>query len=295
VRHGAADFILTGVVDTGARKMRVGVRNGRDGMEVRIDGDRSASAAPLAEAIPLQIIEPDVHELIAGGPESRRRYVDWIAFHVEHSYLESWRRYRRALKQRNAALKAGAPAASLESWDRELGEHGLAVDAARRRMLDITVPALEEMGQALLGSSVSAEYIQGWSSGRELLDVLRSGRDRDRQLGSTQAGPHRADLRLNLEDHQARKLVSRGQEKLLACAMVLAATEVVQTAIERPLLLLIDDPAAELDSESLARLMQQVNGLGCQVIATALVPDMPLFSDEPRLFHVEHGVVTQAT
>ena len=286
--------MLTGTVDTGARKQRVGVRNGREGLEVRVDGERSSSAAPLAEAMPLQIIEPDVHELIAGGPENRRRYIDWIAFHVEHGYLDSWRRYRRSLKQRNAALKAGAGGASLDSWDRELAEHGSAVDAARRRMLDITLPALEDMGQSLLGTSVNGEYQQGWNNSRDLLSALRAGRDRDRQLGSTQPGPHRADLRLNFEDHQARKLVSRGQEKLLACALILAATEIVQTAIEKPLLLLIDDPAAELDGGALARLMEQVAGLGCQVIATALVPDAPLFGDRPRMFHVEHGVVNQA-
>lgn len=294
IRHGAEEFVLTGIVDTGARKQRVGVRNGREGMEVRVDGDRSSSAAPLAEAMPLQIIEPDVHELIAGGPENRRRYIDWIAFHVEHSYLESWRRYRRSLKQRNAALKTGAGTAALDSWDRELAEHGSAVDAARRRMLDITLPALEEMGESLLGTAVNGEYQQGWSSSRDLLSALRAGRDRDRQLGSTQPGPHRADLRLNFEDHQARKLVSRGQEKLLACALILAATEIVQTAIEKPLLLLIDDPAAELDGGSLSRLMEEVAGLGCQVIATALVPDAPLFGDRPRMFHVEHGVVNRA-
>ncbi len=294
IRHGAEEFVLTGIVDTGARKQRVGVRNSRDGMEVRVDGEPSSSAAPLAEAMPLQIIEPDVHELIAGGPENRRRYIDWIAFHVEHSYLDSWRRYRRSLKQRNAALKAGARSAALDSWDRELAEHGSAVDAARRRMLDVTLPALEEMGQALLGTAVDGEYQQGWSNSRDLLSALRAGQDRDRQLGSTQSGPHRADLRLNFEDHQARKLVSRGQEKLLACALILAATDVVQAAMEKPLLLLIDDPAAELDGGSLARLMAQVAGLGCQVIATALVPDAPLFGDPPRMFHVEHGVVDQA-
>lgn len=294
IRHGANEFVLTGIVDTGNRDMRIGLRNGRKGMEVRADGEKSASAAPLAEALPLQIIDPNVHELIAGGPESRRRYVDWVAFHVEHNYLENWRRYRRALKQRNAALKTGARPRDLESWDQELAQLGEVIDASRRRMLEICTPSLEEMGESLLDATISADYQQGWRSEKSLLEALRSGHERDAQLGSTQSGPHRADLKISVEDRQARKLVSRGQEKLLACAMILAATEVVQTALERPLLLLIDDPAAELDSESLGRLMGQVARLGSQVIATALVPDLPLFSDPPTLFHVEHGSVTSA-
>ena len=83
-------------------------------------------------------------------------------------------------------------------------------------------------------------------------------------------GPHRADIRLIYDERQAKRLVSRGQQKLLACSMVLAATEVVQTHLERPMLLLLDDPSAELDAESLVRLMDQVFALGSQVVATSL-------------------------
>jgi len=259
---------------------------------VHADGDRSNSAAALAEALPLQVIDPDIHGLVGGGPENRRRYIDWIAFHVEHGYLERWRRFRRALKQRNAALKGGAGANSLVGWDKELAGVGEELDAARRRMLDVTRPVLQGVGERLLGSSVDMEYLQGWSSGKSLAEALAAGAERDRFLGSTQAGPHRADLRLDYDERQARKLVSRGQQKLLACALVLAATEIVQGRLERPLLLLLDDPGAELDSESLGRLMGGVARLGCQVIATTLETGNGLFQTAPRLFHVEHGVVT---
>jgi DNA replication and repair protein RecF len=294
VRHGQREFILFGKASAGSRLASLGIRNGRDGLEVHVDGEKSSSAAPLAETLPLQVIDPDVHDLIAGGPENRRRYIDWIAFHVEQPYLDSWRRYRRALKQRNAALKTGDRRADLESWDKELAELGLAVDSARQRMLEITAPTVEELGETFLDSEVTIEYASGWSEDKELLESLRGGRERDFQLGSTQSGPHRGDLKLRYDERQARKLVSRGQQKLLACAMILAATDVVQTHLEKPLTVLIDDPAAELDSDSLARLMTAVANLGCQVVATTLEPDRPLFYEEPMLFHVEQGRVEAA-
>ena len=292
VRHGEREFVLFGQVDTGSRIASLGIRNGPEGLEVHVDGDPSSSAAPLAEALPLQVIDPDIHELVAGGPENRRRYIDWIAFHVEQPYLASWRRYRRALKQRNAALKSGDTRIDLDSWDRELASLGVSVDVARQRMLEITAPALEELGEAFLGSEVSMDYARGWSLERELLEALRAGRERDYQFGSTQSGPHRGDLKLRYDERQARKLVSRGQQKLLACALILAATDVVQTHLEKPLTLLIDDPAAELDSDSLTRLMVAVANLGAQVVATTLEPDRPLFYEEPTRFHVEQGRVT---
>lgn len=161
-------------------------------------------------------------------------------------------------------------------------------------MLEVTRPALEIVGEGLLGSPVDFEYQRGWSEEKSLLEALASGVDKDKQLGSTRAGPHRADLRLIYDAHQARKRVSRGQQKLLACGLILAAIEVVQTHLEKPLLLLLDDPTAELDEGSLARLMEHIAGLGCQVIATTLEAEKTLFAEPPRLFHVEHGVVKEA-
>jgi DNA replication and repair protein RecF len=294
VRHGQAEFVLLGKVDSNSRTMTIGVRNSRDGLEVRIDGENAPGAAALAEALPLQVVDPDVHNLIAGGPEMRRRYLDWIAFHVEHGYLESWRRFRRAQKQRNAALRAGAAASALIGWDREFLEAAQQIHESRLQVVELIQPVFEETGSSLLGHKVALEYRQGWNNELSLEEALAASAERDREQGSTQAGPQRGDVRLVMEDRLAKKLVSRGQQKLLACALVLTATELAQTVLEQPLLLLLDDPAAELDSASLERLMARVIGLGCQVVATALAPDKHLFPDPPALFHVEQGVLKKA-
>lgn len=289
IRHGEREFVLFGHAEVGDRSAKVGVRNGSDGLEVRIDGDSGGGAAALATALPLQIIDPDIHNLVAGAPDQRRRYLDWIAFHVEHGYLEAWRRFRRALKQRNAALRSGANAAAIGGWNAEFVELSGRIDEGRRMALDIAADALEEAGEDLLGSPVGFSYAPGWNEERGLLALLEENLDREQQQGSTQYGPHRGDLRLSFDSRQARKLVSRGQQKLLACAMILAAAETAQAALERPLLLLLDDPAAELDKDSLRRLMHRVTSLGCQIVATSLEPDVPLFPQAATVFHVEHG------
>jgi len=291
IRHGEQEFLLFGKIERGKQGSSVGVRNSRDGLEVRVDGDAAGGGAALAEALPLQIIDPDVHNLVSGGPEERRRYLDWIAFHVEHEFLPSWRRFRRALKQRNAALKSGG--SGIEPWNAEFVDLGLRVDQARRAVLEICVASLEEQGAALLGGTVSFDYRPGWPADKGLAEALADSYERDLQTGSTQVGPHRADVRLIYDERQARRLVSRGQQKLLACSMVLAATEVVQTHLERPMLLLLDDPAAELDAECLGRLMAQVFELGSQIVATSLAPDILTFPQKPTMFHVKHGVLRQ--
>ena len=285
VRHGASEFVLFGETQTEARSQRLGVRNSKDGLEVRVDGSGDGGVAALADALPLQVIDPEVHNLVAGGPELRRRFLDWVAFHVEHDHLETWRRFRRALKQRNAALRAKAALASIRSWNAEFVELSQALDASRRRALDIALDSLADYGLGLLGTELGFEYQQGWT---------KDGLERDLQLGSTQQGPHRADLKIRYDERQARKLVSRGQQKLLASAMILAATDTAQTALERPLLLLLDDPAAELDAESLSRLLEAVLGLGCQVVATSLERGALSTPAGSAVFHVEHGVLSPA-
>ena len=287
VRHGEKEFVLFGEVDAGSRTASLGVRNSREGLEVRVDGEAARGAADLAATLPLQVIDPDVHNLVSGGPDERRRYLDWIAFHVEHDYLDHWRNYRRALKQRNAALKAGGR--GLAAWDAEILELGARVDAIRRRVLGVSLPALLEQGEALLGSRVGFEYSAGWAAETSFSEALHASLERDLAQGTTHVGPHRADLRLLQAERQARKLVSRGQQKLLASAMILAASQIVQTAIGRPLVLLLDDPAAELDSRSLGRLLEQVVSLDGQVIATSLDPDALEFPQKPARFHVERG------
>lgn len=294
IQHGQQEFVLFGQVESGGREVRVGVRNSRAGLEVKVDGDSSGGAASLAAALPLQVIDPDVHNLVSGGPDERRRFLDWLAFHVEPEYLALWRQFRRALKQRNAALKGGGGRDSLAAWDTEFCRLGARVDVVRREVLAASLETLQQHGSGLLGADIDFRYASGWAKDTSLKQALDDHFDRDCALGTTQVGPHRADLRLVYDERQARRLVSRGQQKLLASAMILAATEIAQTALERPLLLLLDDPAAELDRDSLGRLMGQVAALGSQVIATSLERDESLFPAAPRVFHVEHGELRAA-
>ena len=292
VRHGESEFVLFGEAEGSGGTRKIGVRNSRDGLEVRVDGRGEGGVGALAQALPLQMIDPEVHSLVAGGPELRRRFLDWVAFHVEHDYLQAWRRFRRSLKQRNAALKSRASAASMRSWNMEFVVVSERLDESRRRALDIARPTLEEYGETLLGTEIGFDYQRGWNREKDLLEVLDEGFDREVQAGTTQYGPHRADLKVSYDERQARKLVSRGQQKLLASAMVLAATETAQSALERPLLLRLCDPAAELDGNALGRLMAAVAGLGCQVIATSLEKRSLELPADAAVFHVEHGVLT---
>jgi DNA replication and repair protein RecF len=105
IRNGAEAFTLAGKVAGAGRIRPLGMRLGRDGMEARVSGRPVSGLAELATVLPAQAIDPEVHRLVEGGPQERRRFVDWGVFHVEPSFVDHWRRYQRALRQRNAALR----------------------------------------------------------------------------------------------------------------------------------------------------------------------------------------------
>lgn len=295
VQHGERDFVVFGRILKGEREHNVGLRNGREALEVRIDGEAGKGIADLAEILPLQVIDPEIHSLVAGGPEQRRRFIDWMVFHVEPAYLGTWRRFRRVLKQRNSLLKRGAGERELASWDEEFVSLAGEMDRIRTAVLELGLPELEGVAGVLLEDDVGLAYQRGWKAELTLEAALEASRERDRQMGSSQVGPHRAELKIAASERQARRLVSRGQQKLLASALVIGGCEVVQTAMERPILLLMDDPAAELDRESLSRILGGAIGLGTQLIVTSLDPEIIDFPSTPRRFHVEHGVVTHAS
>jgi DNA replication and repair protein RecF len=126
------------------------------------------------------------------------------------------------------------------------------------------------------------------------MQALQGSRERDLARGSTHAGPHRGDVLLKLDGRLARDILSRGQQKLAASAMILAQLRLLSGILPEPPTLLLDDPAAELDPERLARFIEQVSPLRCQMVLTSLTSGGQPFGPPDRMFHVEQGRVAAA-
>ena len=126
----------------------------------------------------------------------------------------------------------------------------------------------EAIGGALLDQAITLVHQPGWDSDQRLLDALAADRRRDRRYRATQLGPHRADVIVLVGGRPAKDHVSRGQQKLVAAGLMLAQLEIQEQ--ERPgrSALLLDDPAAELDGENLARLMALVRQVPAQLWVT---------------------------
>lgn len=295
VRRSQDHFTLTGRVAAGGHGQPIGMRVGGDGIEARFAGRPVTGLAELASLLPVQAIDPEVHRLVEGGPQERRRYLDWGVFHVEPRFVGDWRRYQRALRQRNAALRAGHEPALVRAWDPELIESGNLVAEQRARYVERLMPAVAAVGENLLGAPVEVSLSQGWIAERTLEEALRSSWARDVERGVTHAGPHRADLAIRFEGLLARDRVSRGQQKLAAAALLLGQLKCDAEQGSSVAALLVDDPAAELDFGNLERLLEEIVRLPAQLFVTALDPSNAALQMLPpgARFHVEHGAVTR--
>lgn len=289
IQFGADEFVLFGLLAPGTAN-RVGVSVSRaGGLAVRLDGSAGARA-DLVRALPIQVLDPASHELISGPPATRRQYLDWCVFHVEHEFLDAWQRYRRALQQRNAALRAGNPAAAW-AYDESLVMAGSIVDRCRATTLQRMLPEVERFAEALLDAAVEVGYARGWPEGTELAAALHQGHERDLQQGSSSVGPHRADLRISLRARRARETVSRGQEKLLVASLILGEVQTVSALAGAPVVLLVDEPGADLDRSHRQRLQAAVSEARVQAFVTVLDPEQFPADATARRFHVEHGTI----
>lgn len=291
IRYHQPKLTVFGRTDDSPPK-QAGIEVATDGgTRARINGEASASLLELSGVIPVQAIDPEIHKLVDQGPERRRRWLDWFVFHVEPSFGIHWARYNRALKQRNAALRVGA--GEISAWDAELIKNGNAITESRQRALSRLIPCLELTFERFGGLDVSVGFTTGWLAGTSLEDSLRTHAERDRTRGSTTAGPHRADVSLRRSHRIARESLSRGQQKLTAVAMIVSQLRLLQEELNLRAVLLLDDPAAELDDKNLQRLFEELSALRCQMIATSLTQEGALFQAPKATFHVEHGVIKQ--
>lgn len=292
IRRGTKQFTLNCLVEYDQRRPQcLGVQRETQTQRFKVGTQDNARALDLVQNLPLQIIDPNIHRLLEEGPDHRRRYLDWGVFHVEHEFYPAWLRYRRALRQRNSALRNGLAKTAVVAWDSELVNAGQKVDACRRGYVDALAKILPAMVNDVLGGyDVALDYRSGWPGGEDFGETLLRSLDSDTKAGFTHSGPHRADLRVSVASVNAKDWVSRGQQKLLTASLLLAQAKLLSSRRQIHPILLIDDLAAELGETYRHTLLKAVRELKCQCFLSFLEPGLvPDNVSGATMFHVEHG------
>ena len=263
---------------------------------IHLEGRVVHRLSDLAGRFPVQILSGDTANVLSGGPAYRRQSLDWALFHVEHTYRSLWQRYTRVLRQRNAALKACAPAAHVAAWDRELAAAATGLDELRRRYVAELEPYVRgELETLLPGRSLSLRYYSGWTQDAAFESVLKRNLEKDQLRRHTQYGPHRADLVILVDGRSVQANFSRGQQKTLTVAFLLGQAKLQQDMNAPRGAFLLDDLGSELDADHQSRILACLREIGTQVFVTAIDSHVLDFGAWPagKRFHVEHGAVRE--
>jgi DNA replication and repair protein RecF len=304
VRFGAekgtvgADVLGAG----GVRRVAVEVVAG--GRTAYLDGKPQERLDAYFEGLAAVCFSPDDLLLVKGGPEVRRRFLDRAAFNRWPAVLAEAREYVKALRARNAALRASQPEVEA-SFRVPLVRAGARLVRRRRDLLRELEPRVESAYGAIAGpgaptaslayrpaAGVRADGAEG-EVAASLAEALAVRLERDRERGYTSAGPHMDDLTLALAARGARPFASQGQQRALVLALKIAEIENLRTALGRPPLLLLDDVSSELDPQKNRYLLEYLARLPGQAVLTTTDRRLldPAAGAETAFYRVAGGAV----
>ena len=276
-----------------------------EGKRAFIGGAPLDRLADLIGTIPLVILSPADHELTAGGPSERRRFLDSTLSQAFPVYLDDLVTYRRTLKQRNALLQQlrrgrAVPSGTLDAWDEELAVRGTRLCDRRREFLSgfgaFVARAYEMLGE--LGGEPTLDYAPSVDGDTDafrqaLARTFRRGRD----LGRTLVGPHLDEVDFKLDGFELRPYASQGQHRTFGLAVRFAQALFLRDHLDEPPVLLLDDVFGPLDPERSDRVLSVLASgeIGQSLITAARAEPFSTnltFDGDHASFHVEQGAVS---
>lgn len=272
-------------------EVRSGLEKSSNCTRIRYNGTDIKTASEQVSRFPMYALTPHSHRLISGTPRERRRWLDWGTFHVEQSFLSTWSDYCLAMRQRNTLLRSGARDSEFSGWEQSMQDKAEVIDQCRGAYLAQINTGLPQAAERIgLHTPFQLSLNSGWDQKQPLGEILAKMRAKDRELGYSGFGPHRADVVFKTVDGKpVSQSFSRGQQKQLLLAVALARCQEGSDAEET--VLLIDDLPAELDREHLRLALAALASARVQVFisATDCVDFTGILGS--AVFHVEQGRV----
>jgi DNA replication and repair protein RecF len=276
--------------------------------KVSIDGAEPERLSDALGRLSAVIFSPADIELVSGGPAERRRFLDIVLSLNEPGYVSALQEYKKVLVRRNASLKAGDAGSLVAAWNQGLVRSGAEVMHARRAWIEARCVAFGDYylrvsddvrARMTYRPNVAIPPEGGAEAIREaFVEALRESGERERRMGVTVVGPHRDEVRLQLEEDEGeldlREYGSGGQRRTAALALRLVEAMTIRERRSRKPLILLDDVFAELDggrSERILDLMEREE-TGQVVLTAPKDGDVRIRRDALPRWRIERGAIS---
>ena len=265
VKHGGMGFRIEGhLALNGHEEKTVCILRETGKKEFLLNDDPYSRFSKHIGRYPCVIIAPDDVDLIIGGSEERRKFIDTILSQLDPAYLQALIHYTRILQQRNSFLRSFNEGFSrdlsvLDVLDDQLIKEGDVVFSKRARFLGRFLPLAAQLyaGISQQPEAVALVYDSEMHQS-SLAELLRITRQKDLVVQRTSAGVHRDDLLFQLGGQPFKTIASQGQRKSLLFALKLAEMEILKQEKGFSPFLLLDDVFEKLDEERITNLLSSV-------------------------------------
>jgi DNA replication and repair protein RecF len=244
----------------------------------------------LSPYIKVVAIDPEVYSLIDAGPQFRRSFLDWFVFHVEHSYLSTWKKCYKCIKHLNSLYKLNSSLKEIHVWENAFIEFSNMVDIKRQKYFNLLKPRVIELLHAIQPDlyHIDIIYDKGWQNNITLSDLLDIDREKNIKYGVLQNGPHKMDIKIFINKFPASQTLSRGQKKIISILFYLAYVETLLKDCDIKSIVCLDDLDAELDELKFKYICKKFDELDLQLFITTVQESklINVFSDV-EMFHVK--------
>ncbi len=305
IRTGSDTCAVHATVQRQGRLDEVGVRlyqQQRQRKLIYVGGKVVHRIGELMGHMTCVMFSPEDVEILKGGPQLRRRFLDMLLSQCLPAYFYSLQQYNAVLKQRNALLRAiareGVSADQLPVWEEQLAVAAQPLVRARKQ-------AVERLGelsrkhyayisgrdQEQLALTYVSQLSQSEDIKADMMNRLRQSRQDDIRRQVTSTGPHRDDIQCTLSGQEIRSFGSQGQIRTAVLSMRLSEIDILSQAQGEPPLLLLDDVMSELDPGRRLRLIMGLHHMQT-LLTCADVQEVKNLSPS-CILKVQNGQITQ--
>lgn len=295
IKHQNKSLLITakvqheqdGAINTGIEKKYGTVLIKRNGEKIKAVSDQ-------AKKLPLVLITQDTHSLISGGPKQRRHWLDWAMFHVEPDYLDHWKSFMKALRQRNILLKKKEKNREFyRGWEEAMVEFANLLTKQRNDFLTGISKHFKEKKHQFCSENIKISLYQGWGETQQYKEWLDKTWQKDIERGYTQLGIHQADVKFVLEERKIDNVFSRGQIKMVTVFLLFSQAKEIEKRTGVKPVILIDDFKAELDEEASKRILTWLIEEGYQTfLSTTELREDEQETEHLQRFYVEQGKIS---
>jgi DNA replication and repair protein RecF len=274
--------------------------------QVLVNGKRE-SLVRYAAQLHAVCFTADELEVIRGGPEARRNFIDRGAIALHPCYVQTLSTYNKVIKQKKRLLQQSAEgrirleelAEQLAPWNSQLVTLSAQVHRARTEYVLLLNDALEH---SLFDDQISIRYASSLEGKGDLTDYegliaqrLQTRMEAEMFAGACLIGPHRDDLQVLFGGRELRSFGSSGQQRSALITLDLAAISVYHSKHQDYPIFLVDDVDAELDGNRIERLLEYLDGRTQTFLTTSKKDHFERFSKRAKFFEVCEGVAREET